>query len=275
MEPDYSIQPIPSPGRPDPAYMPTVTQGEPQPWYSGMMNWLKSNPRLAMLFAQNPILGAAYGVGKTVLPWLGDHAVPTPGEQTIGNMDWMGGNPSDPFGYVGQAYEPVGNAIEDRIAGNIENNLRGGGQVPRSWDGSGAQQAGSYGSFGPGGMSSYLLPVAGGGPSIPVIEGPKYTGAPYNPYAFADWVQNGDRSWWDKYQSAPWQQGGPGSSPMDAIPQPVPGPGVRDPSTRIPGQRNNTLFNERTDGALDPIEGGGGGYGTGPDWSGVYVNYYY
>ncbi len=266
MDPNYDIPQLPGGFSGTYNTLPAPTQGGAQYQLYGkdtsqfqkIIQWAKSNPRMALTMLQNPVLAAAYGVGKWLLPYLGQYAVPTNPQQTMQNSQWMNNDPSDPFGYVGQSQGPEGamaNSIEDRIAGNIENNHPN-AEIGRSWQQSAAPQYGSGAMFGPGGMSSYLLPVAGGGPPIPVIEGPKYTGAPYNPHAFENYLQNGDESWWDQWQNAPWQHGGvPGPGGMP----PPPGPrNPLDPSTHISGQRGNTLDGPRND-SLNQIFPGGYG----------------
>lgn len=166
---------------------------------------------------------------------------------TLQGMNWMAtGNSAgnDPFGYGAAAASP-GDDVQSRSAARF---------AGRPWYES-VQAAASGGpspmsSYGPpalsGGMSSYLFQPAGGGPPIPIIEGPKYTGAPYNPLAFADWVSHGDSSWWEQHNNAPWAGGGPVA--------PAPVPPLVAPRPRLPWQE----FQEDDYIPYMPMGGGGG-----------------
>lgn len=142
---------------------------------------------------------------------------------TLGGMSWMGGDPSDPFGYGAMAYGgPEGEAMSGRGIDPYPSSFQGASAAPDPYGYTGS----------PSGMSSYLFQPAGGGPPIPIIEGPKYTGAPYNPMAFSAWADSGDGSWWEQHNDAPWlgQSGGVPPGPV-----PAPSSGFQDDPMMSPG----------------------------------------
>ena len=150
------------------------------------------------------------------------------GYRMMENMDWMGGNPSDPFGYQGyDAADEFVAGIGDRMAGRFSGLGMEAEADPHAPPGT----PGFAGASGKpsSGMSVDMLDMPNG-PDIPMISGPKWDGPPGLPWTYGadprsypySYIPPGG-SWANHPGAAPWPGAKPPGGPSDGLPQPVPG----------------------------------------------------